>query len=64
MANPKYKTPKSKTRRRRSHLKLTVPKLVVCSNKDCKEMRLPHRVCPACGTYHGRNYSSLLKIQS
>ncbi len=64
MANPKYKTPRSKTRRRRSHLRLTPPNLVICSNKDCKKEKLPHRVCPECGTYNGRDYSSLLNIQA
>jgi len=64
MANPKYKTSRSKTRRRRSHLKLTPPQLVACSNKDCKELKLSHRVCPSCGTYNGRDYSSFLHIAS
>ena len=57
MANPKYKTPRSKTRRRRSHLSLTAPTLVACNNKDCKELKVPHQVCPECGSYDGRDYS-------
>ncbi|MBQ7568695.1 50S ribosomal protein L32, partial [bacterium] len=31
MANPKYKTPRSKTRKRRSHLHLELPNVVKCS---------------------------------
>ena len=64
MANPKYKTPRSKTRRRRSHLSLTAPTLVACNNKDCKELKVPHQVCPECGSYDGRDYSSILGIQA
>jgi len=63
MANPKYKTPRSKTRRRRAHLSLTAPTLVVCNNKDCKELKLRHQVCPECGTYNGRDYNSFLNKQ-
>jgi large subunit ribosomal protein L32 len=31
--------------------------LVQCSN--CGEMRLPHRVCPKCGHYQGREVLSI-----
>jgi large subunit ribosomal protein L32 len=37
---------------RRSHLALTLPTLVDCPH--CHEKKLPHRVCPACGWYNGR----------
>jgi large subunit ribosomal protein L32 len=37
---------------RRSHLALTLPQLVECPH--CHEPKLPHRVCPACGWYNGR----------
>jgi large subunit ribosomal protein L32 len=37
---------------RRSHLAITLPKLVECSH--CHERKLPHRACPACGWYGGR----------
>ncbi len=49
---PKRKTAKSRRDRRRSHLALQKPRLVQCSN--CGEKRLPHRVCPHCGYYQGR----------
>ena len=44
----------SKTRRdkRRTHYKISVPGMVVCSN--CGELKLSHRVCPVCGYYNGR----------
>ena len=44
----------SRTRRdkRRTHYKISVPGMVVCSN--CGELKLSHRVCGTCGTYKGR----------
>lgn len=37
---------------RRSHLALSAPGMVTCSN--CGELTLSHRVCPNCGFYKGR----------
>ena len=44
----------SKTRKlkRRTHYKLEVPGMVVCSN--CGELTLSHRVCSNCGFYKGK----------
>ena len=44
----------SRTRRdkRRTHYKISVPGMVVCSN--CGELKLSHRVCPGCGFYNGK----------
>ena len=52
MPNPKYKMSKSKTRRRRANIRLAVPTIGVCPN--CKEPKMPHRVCFSCGKYNGR----------
>ena len=49
---PKRKLSKGKKHRRRSHDALSVPQLVQCSN--CNGRTLPHRVCPSCGYYRGR----------
>lgn len=57
MANPKYKTPRSKTRKRRSHLQLDNPNAVPCPH--CKALKLPHHVCRACGRYNGREIFKL-----
>lgn len=57
MANPKYKTSHSKTRRRRANIRLEVPALVACP--QCREMKLSHTACPSCGTYKGR---AVLKV--
>jgi large subunit ribosomal protein L32 len=52
MALPKRKYAKSRQGKRRSHLALTVPKLVDCP--QCHTPKLPHHACPTCGTYAGR----------
>lgn len=49
MANPKYKTPRSKTRKRRSHLALAMPNVVKCPN--CHSPKLMHHICKVCGSY-------------
>ena len=38
--------------KRRAHDHLKKPALSECPS--CHEYRLPHRVCPHCGQYHGR----------
>ena len=53
MAVPKQRQNKSRGGRRRAgHKKLVEKVLVACSN--CSQMILPHRVCPNCGFYKGK----------
>ena len=52
MAVPKRKKSKSKRNKRRTHQKVTTPKLTSCP--QCGDARLPHHACPSCGTYKGR----------
>lgn len=53
MAVPKFKTSQKRSRRRRAeNMKTDVPTLVTCSN--CGNKKLPHRVCPKCGFYRGK----------
>ncbi len=52
MAVPKRKTSKSKRDKRRTHQKITGPGLSTCP--QCSELKLPHHMCPSCGTYKGR----------
>lgn len=59
MANPKYKTSRSKTRRRRANINLEVPNLVECPH--CHQMKLAHRACLSCGYYKGRE---VIKFES
>jgi large subunit ribosomal protein L32 len=49
---PKRKLSKGRRDRRRAHDALKAANLTQCSN--CGRMRLPHRVCPHCGHYQGR----------
>lgn len=52
MAVPKKKTSKSRKNMRRAHDFLTPVSVSTCP--QCKSAKLPHRVCPACGTYKGK----------
>ncbi len=55
MANPKRKISRSKRDKRRAQWIATMraQSLVECDH--CGEMKLPHRACPNCGYYRGRN---------
>jgi large subunit ribosomal protein L32 len=52
MAVPKRKTSPSKRNMRRSHDALTATTYQECPN--CGELKLPHNMCNACGSYNGR----------
>jgi len=52
MANPKRRHSKARRDKRRAHDALTPPSLSVCPN--CSEPKQPHRVCPHCGFYKGK----------
>ncbi len=49
---PKRKLSSGRRDRRRAHDALKARDVVTCPN--CGEPRLPHRVCPKCGFYQGR----------
>lgn len=51
MALPKGKVSKARGRKRRTQWKLSLPALVEC--KQCKQLKLAHRVCRHCGYYDG-----------
>ncbi len=52
MAVPKRKVSKSRRNKRRTHQKLKTVNLVICP--QCSELHLPHRACPECGRYRGK----------
>ena len=52
MPNPKRRHSKARRNRRRAHDYLVSRALSECPH--CHEMKLPHRACPHCGYYQGR----------
>ena len=52
MALPKRRISKSRGGDRRSHWRLHLVNFVECPH--CHQPKLPHRVCPNCGYYNGR----------
>lgn len=52
MPNPKRRHSKRRTSMRRAHDALTPRALSECPN--CNAKILPHRACPQCGVYKGR----------
>jgi large subunit ribosomal protein L32 len=52
MPNPKRRHSNARTQNRRAHDALRKPSNSECPN--CHEPRIPHRVCPHCGQYKGR----------
>jgi large subunit ribosomal protein L32 len=52
MPNPKRRHSKARRDRRRTHDTLPAPAASECP--QCHERKMPHRVCPHCGYYRGR----------
>ena len=52
MAVPKRRQSNTRGRKRRSHDAITLPNPSACP--QCGEAKMPHRACPSCGTYQGR----------
>jgi len=50
---PKRKYAKARQGERRAHLALKATALVDCP--QCHSPKLPHHVCPTCGSYDGRD---------
>jgi len=49
---PKRKYAKARRGERRNHIRVAPPALVYCP--QCQSLKLPHHVCPTCGSYAGR----------
>ena len=56
MAVPKKRTSRTRRDKRRANHRAATPRLNECPR--CHSPRLPHRVCPTCGTYAGREVIS------
>ncbi len=52
MARPKRKTSHRRKGLRSAHDALKVANPIACPN--CQEWVMPHRVCPSCGHYKGK----------
>lgn len=60
MAVPKRKVSKARRDKRRSNVwKLDAPALSKCT--QCGELKMPHRVCPMCGYYKGKE---IVKVEA
>lgn len=59
MPNPVKRHSKTRRNTRRAHDFLSQPSMSVCP--QCNEPKMPHRVCPNCGTYKGREVISAEK---
>ena len=60
MAVPKRRTPRAKRNQRRAnHDRISAPNIIPCPN--CGEMMIPHRVCPSCGHYAGREVIEIVE---
>jgi len=57
MPNPKRRHSNARRDKRRAHDALPVPALSECPN--CHEAKAPHRVCPRCGHYKGKQVTNV-----
>ena len=53
MPVPKKRTSRSRRGMRRSHDSLTPPQVTACP--ECGAAVAPHKVCPECGKYKGKD---------
>ena len=60
MAVPKRKVSKQRKRKRGGEMKAEMPSLQRCPK--CGDPKLPHRVCPTCGTYKGEQVFEVEEI--
>jgi large subunit ribosomal protein L32 len=60
MAVPKKKISKQRRRKRRGSMKAPLPTVNRCPK--CGDPKQPHRVCPTCGTYRGKQVVEVEEI--
>ncbi len=59
MANPKHRHSRARRDKRRANWKFEAPNLSICP--ECKEPKLPHRVCLSCGSYNGKKIIEIIE---
>jgi len=59
MPNPVKRHSKTRRNTRRANDFLEQPALSICP--QCNQVKMPHRVCPTCGTYKGREITAIEK---
>jgi large subunit ribosomal protein L32 len=59
MPNPKRRHSRSRRDKRRANEKIESLNLSVCP--QCKMPKQPHRICPHCGYYKGRQVVQVVK---
>jgi large subunit ribosomal protein L32 len=57
MPNPKRRHSKARRDKRRAQHGVAAPRVNECPT--CHQPKRPHRVCPTCGTYRGREVEPL-----
>jgi large subunit ribosomal protein L32 len=60
MASQTNRHSKTRQGKRRSHDHLKEPTRSICPN--CSEEKLPHRICPHCGYYKGRQIIEVVEL--
>jgi large subunit ribosomal protein L32 len=62
MANPTSKHTRSRRDKRRANWKISLPNITLCP--ECQEPKLPHRICPSCGSYNGKKILEVVEKES
>lgn len=62
MAVPKQRQSHARTSKRRAQHKIAAPALAECPH--CHARKRPHRVCPTCGYYAGREVVAPAPIEA
>jgi len=61
MPNPKRRHSRQRGRLRRTYYKVKEKNLSICP--QCGSLKLPHRICPHCGYYKGRQMIEIKTAQ-
>ena len=62
MPNPTHRHTRSRRDKRRANWKIEAPNVGLCP--DCHEPKLPHRICPHCGTYNGKSIIEIVEKET